>query len=160
MLFRSVRNRIGYRMAGRVPRRAIGDGLLPVRGATSPGPAETLAPEEMPRLVDPPSGVVVSSNQAPGVPLELGEEWCEPRRAERIVGLLASRARHHVASFQAIQVDRYSAHLVRLRDLLLSRGAVAEPEGPILERWDGRLDPESAGAAIAAGAFEIGRAHV
>ena len=153
-VFADVQNRVGYRMAGRVPRRAVGAGLLPVSGATSPGPAESLRPDELPRLIDPPSGVVVSANQAPGVELEMGEEWCEPRRAERIVGLLASREQHHVASFQAIQVDRYSAHLVRLRDLLVSRGAVVEPEGPILERWDGRLEPESAGAAIASITYE------
>ncbi|MGE3856139.1 MAG: penicillin acylase family protein [Dehalococcoidia bacterium] len=153
-VFADVQNRVGYRMVGRVPRRAVGEGLLPVAGAASDGPSEAMAPAEMPRLVDPPSGVVVSANQAPGGEAELGEEWCEPRRAERIVGLLASREKHHVASFQAIQVDRYSAHLVRLRDLLLARGAVAEPEGPILERWDGRLEPESAGAAIAGVAYE------
>ena len=41
---------------------------------------------------------------------------------------------------------------MRLRDLLVACGAVAEPEGPILQRWDGRLDPESAGAALASGA--------
>lgn len=153
-VFADVQNRVGYRMVGRVPRREAGDGLLPANGATSPGPSEVLAADEMPRLVDPPSGVIVSANQAPGVEAELGEEWCEPRRAERIVGLLASREKHHVASFQAIQVDRYSAHLVRLRDLLIARGAVAEPEGPILERWDGRLEPESAGAAIASVTYE------
>ncbi len=153
-VFADVHNRVGYRMVGRVPRRALGEGLLPAAGATSPGPSEVLRSDEMPRLVDPPSGVVVSANQAPGVEIELGEEWCEPRRAERIVGLLASREKHHVASFQAIQVDRYSAHLVRLRDLLVSRGAVAEPEGPILQRWDGRLEPESAGAAIASVTYE------
>ncbi|MEX2445781.1 MAG: penicillin acylase family protein [Dehalococcoidia bacterium] len=149
-VFADVDGHIGYRMAGRVPRRAVGEGLLPRTGATSPGPSAPWPPEDMPRLVDPPSGVVVSSNHAPGGPLELGEEWCEPRRAERIVALLASRPRHHVASFQAIQVDRYSAYLVRLRDLLVARGAVAEPEAPLLRRWDGRLEPESAAAAVAA----------
>ena len=153
-VFADVQNRVGYRMVGRVPRRETGEGLLPASGATSPGPSEALRPDEMPRVVDPPSGVVVSANQAPGVATELGEEWCEPRRAERIVGLLASREKHHVASFQAIQTDRYSAHLVRLRDLLVSRGALAEPEGPILQRWDGRLEPESAGAAIASITYE------
>ena len=153
-VFADVQNRVGYRMVGRVPRRAVGEGLLPALGALSPGPAEVLRPEELPRLVDPPSGVVVSANQAPGVEQELGEEWCEPRRAERIAGLLASHEQHHVASFQSMQSDRYSAHLVRLRDLLIARGAVAEPEGPILQRWDGRLEPESAGAAIVSITYE------
>ena len=152
-VFADVGDRVGYRMAGRVPQRAAGEGLLPREGARSVGPAPAWPPAAMPRLVDPASGVVVSANQAPGGELELGEEWCEPRRAERIVVLLASRERHYVASFQAIQVDRYSAHLARLRDLLLARGAVAEPEGPLLRRWDGRLEPESAGAAVAAAVY-------
>ena len=153
-VFADVNDRVGYRMAGHVPQREHGEGLLPQDGARSPGPAAPWPPSAMPRLVDPPSGVVVSANQAPGGDLELGEEWCEPRRAERIVALLASRERHHVASFQAIQVDRYSAHLARLRDLLLARGAVADPEGPLLQRWDGRLEAESAGAAVAACVYE------
>ena len=153
-VFADVTDRVGYRMAGRVPRRVAGEGLLPHDGARSPGPAPAWPPEAMPRLVDPASGGVVSANQAPGGELELGEEWCEPRRAERIVALLASRQRHHVASFQAIQTDRYSAHLARLRDLLVARGAVADPEAPLLQRWDGRLEPESAGAAVAAAVYE------
>jgi penicillin amidase len=140
---------IGYRMGGSIPRRERGEGLLPQDGARSPGPREPLATEEMPQLRDPPCGVVVSANQAPGGPHELGEEWTEPYRAERITELLALRNDHTVASMQAIQLDLHNAALVALRDLLLARDAVEDPEArAILEVWEGQSDTASAGAAI------------
>jgi len=151
--------RTGYRFAGRVPRRRAGEGLLPADGARSDGPSEPWPAEVLPRLSTPVAGYIVSANQAPGGDLELGEEWCHPVRAERIVALLQAQPMHDAGSFQAIQNDRHNAHLLRLRDLLLARGAVAQPEGPILERWDGRLDPASAGAAVAQATYrELARA--
>ena len=140
--------RTGYRFVGRVPRRAAGEGLLPASGERSDGPPAPLPPELMPRMTSPASGFLLSANQAPGSRLELGEEWAQPVRAERIAALLRGQPMHDAGSFQTIQTDRHNANLVRLRDLLLERGAVAQPEGPLLERWDGRLDPDSAGAAV------------
>ena len=140
---------IGYRLAGSIPRRVEGQGLAPQDGATSPGPPELLTAEEMPHLFDPPGGVIVSANQAPGGPLELGEEWMESYRAERISALLAGRGDHTVASCQAIQSDLHNAGLVALRDLLLARNVVAADEVRAeLEGWDGQVAAASAGAAI------------
>lgn len=150
---------IGYRLAGRVPQRAPGEGLLPADGARSPGAPAPWPPAMLPRLTSPASGYVVSANQAPGGTLELGEEWCQPVRAERIAALIQAQPTHDHGSFQAIQTDRHNANLVRLRDLLLARGAVAQPEGPIIERWDGRLDPASAGGAVVQAIYrELARA--
>ncbi|TAJ20345.1 MAG: penicillin acylase family protein, partial [Dehalococcoidia bacterium] len=150
---------IGYRFAGRVPERRAGEGLLPASGERSAGPPPPWPPESMPRVASPPAGLVVSANQAPGSPLELGEEWCQPVRAERVAALIHAQPLHDTGSFQTIQTDRHNANLVRLRDLLLARGAVAQPEGPILERWDGRLDPASAGAAVVQATYrELARA--
>ena len=143
---------IGYRMGGSIPRRERGEGLLPQDGARSTGPAEPLPADEMPWALDPPGdagGAVVSANQAPGGPYELGEEWCAPYRAERIAELLAARDEHTVASMQAIQLDLYNVALVELRDLLLARDAVADAEArAVLARWDGQSSAGSAGAAI------------
>ena len=151
--------RTGYRLAGRVPQRAAGEGLLPAIGERSSGAPEPWAPATMPRLASPGSGYIVSANHAPGGSLELGEEWCEPVRAQRITALILAQPLHDPGSFQAIQTDRHNANLARLRDLLLARGAVAQPEGPILERWDGRLDPASAGAAVVQAVYrELARA--
>ena len=145
---------VGYRLAGRVPRRAPGEGLLPRDGARSPGPPAAVPPRELPRLVDPADGAVVSANDAPGGDLELGEEWCERWRAERIAALLADDERHTVHSMQAIQLDLHSAPLVALRDLLLERGALhdagtaAAEASELLARWDGQVTAASAAAAV------------
>ena len=143
-----VDGRIGYRMAGGVPQHEAGEGLLPQQGATSPGPPPTWLPAALPKLLDPPDGIVVSSNNAPGSALELGEEWCDPQRAERIRALVEGAPKHDVASFAAIQVDRRSRLLERFRDVLLARGAVEGEYARLLEGWDGVLAPESAAAAL------------
>jgi penicillin amidase len=140
---------IGYRLAGSIPRRGVGEGLVPQRGATSPGPPGLLTAGEMPHFLGPSGGVIVSANQAPGGPLELGEEWMESYRADRIRELLGGRDDHTVASFQAIQSDLHNAGLVGLRNLLLDRGTVADEEvRAVLEAWDGQVAASSAGAAI------------
>jgi len=148
-VFAHVDGAVGYRLAGGVPERAPGVGLLPQDGPTSPGPPPLIAPEHLPRLVDPASGVVVSANHAPGGELELGAEWCEPWRAERITQLLERRERHDVASCAAIQLDLQSEPLMRLRDRLLAADAVADPAlRAMLSAWDGQVSAHSAAAAV------------
>ena len=140
---------IGYRLAGSVPRREHGEGLLPRDGATSPGPPPPWPAAAMPRAVDPPDGALYSANNASGGEIELGEEWCEPFRAERIAGLLDARDRHTVASMQAIQRDVRSAPLQALRDLVLAAGAVESDDVcALLETWNGDVAVDSAAAAI------------
>jgi penicillin amidase len=152
---------IGYRMAGAVPARAPGEGLLPRDGATSPGPPPPLPPEAMPRLVDPPEGFVVSANNAPGGEAQLGLEWCDRYRAERIAELLRATPVQSVATMQAIQVDLYSAPLVALRDCLLEASAVEGVPRALLERWDGQVATDSAAAAILETAYgELARTLV
>ena len=140
---------IGYRLAGQVPRRDHGEGLLPADGARSTGPPPLHDVASLPRVFDPPSGAIVSANNAPGGDLNLGEEWCEPWRAERITELLDARERHDVASLGAIQFDRHSAPLLRLRERLLSCGAATDPAiRGLLEDWDGQTGADSSAAAI------------
>ncbi len=144
---------IGYRLAGAVPRRPRGAGLLPQDGATSPGPPPALPADALPRRLDPADGIVVSANHDPGgdavADVELGAEWCEPWRAERIRSLVEARARHDVDSFAAIQRDLFSGPLVALRDRLLARDAVADPAvRALLSAWDGQLGADSAAAAV------------
>jgi penicillin G amidase len=152
---------IGYRMAGSVPARAPGEGLLPRDGATSTGPPPVLPPEAMPRLVEPPEGLVVSANNAPGGDTQLGAEWCDRYRAERIVQLLRAAPEHTVASFQSIQLDVHSAPLLALRDALLAARAVEGVPRALLEAWDGQVAAGSAAAAILEGAYgELARTLV
>ncbi len=156
-VFASRSGRIGYRMSGTIPRRAHGEGLLPRPGAEAPdrvtsiggsGLPDALTPAEMPHRLDPPEGVIVSANQAPGGPIELGEDWCEPWRAERIRALLAARARHTIGSFASIQTDTRSELLLRLRALLDAAEVLDGELRALLAAWDGQLSADSAAAAL------------
>lgn len=139
---------IGYRMAGSVPTRGPGEGLLPRDGATSSGPPPPLPPGAMPHRLDPTEGIVVSANNAPGGDAQLGSEWCDRYRAERITALLDAQPMHSVASLQSIQVDMHSTPLVELRDLLLAAHAFEGTPLALVSDWDGQATADSAGAAI------------
>jgi len=151
----STEGDIGYRFVGQVPDRPANVGLFPQDGATSSGAPSFLPVASLPRLINPPSGAVASANNAPGGAHELGEEWCEPQRWERITELLAARERHDVASFCAIQNDRRSAHLVRLRDVVIARAAAPEQLRSMIEAWDGTLEANSAAGALVHVAYRL-----
>ncbi|MBM4415164.1 MAG: penicillin acylase family protein [Chloroflexi bacterium] len=142
---------IGYRLAGAVPERAHGGGLRPADGATAPDPPPAaLSAERMPhaRHAAGPAPLV-PANQAPGGDAQLGEDWCERWRAERIEVLLAASERHSVASFVAMQLDAYSEPLHHLVRLLLARELVTEyAVRDLLAAWDGHLRTTSPAAAI------------
>lgn len=147
--FASVAGQIGYRLAGQVPARMAGAGLLPTDGATSPGPSPVLPASAMPHVIDPPAGYVVTANDAPGGEVSLGEEWCEPWRGARIRTLLRGRDAHTVASMQAMQLDRAAPHLLPLRDVLLGSGQVSDPLlVALLRAWDGVATADSAATAL------------
>jgi penicillin amidase len=160
-VYAHVDGEIGHRLAGRIPRRPPGVGLLPQDGATSEGPAEVLTASALPHA-SADAGVIVSANHTPGGDLPLGEEWCEPWRAERIAERLAERPRHDVDSFSAIQLDVRSEALARMRMLVVGVGAHQDhaqaadqnaDQGDglrgVLERWDGTLEVDSTPALAA-----------
>ena len=142
-----TRGDIGYQLAGKVMRHSAGGGLLPRDGSKSPGKLETYTSDQMPSSVNPPSNLIVSANQAIGGELELGEEWAEPRRAERITELLVGSSGHDVESFAEIQTDVYSANLVALRDLLLPVVDDIDRRRSLSE-WDGQLNSRGDAASF------------
>jgi len=148
-VFAGTDGHIGYRLAGQVPRRAAGEGLLPRNGATSYGPPQCWPGALLPGVIDPTEGYVVSANQSPGGSIELGEDFCEPWRAARIAGRIEAQTAHTVGGQQAIQADQHSAPLSQLRDLLIARRLVVRPEIAVLiEAWDGQVASASAAAAV------------
>ncbi len=147
-VFASRDGRIGYRMSGNVLRHQAGEGLLPRDGATAPDPLPPFAEDELPHRLDPPDGVLVTSNNAPGWPTELGEDWCESARAERIAELIAARPTHDIGSFAAIQQDRRSALLLRVRVLLDGVAALDGAPRAHISAWDGSVEVNSAAPAI------------
>ena len=153
-VYAHVDGTIGHRLAGDVPRREPGEGLLPSDGANSPGPSPIRSPEELPGGMNSPEGFAITANNAAGGHDDLGEEWCEPWRAERIATLLLATEHHDVASFEAIQTDRHSEALLQLRDLLVGISDGFDPViTGLLRDWDGQLASDSGAAALVSKVF-------
>jgi penicillin amidase len=129
-VYADVDGHIGYYAPGRIPLRASGDGSRPADGWT--GTAEWtgwVAFDELPHLYDPPDHYIVTANNRPApadYPYNLGVEWTEPYRAQRIGDLIESRNRLGPDDFVAVQADTLSLHATALRPLLLQHARPLE----------------------------------
>lgn len=137
---------IGLFVTGRVPIRRSGGGSFPVAGADGAHDwIGTAAGAALPHILDPPSGVLVNTNNrvAPrDFPVFLGRDWPGAWRAERIRALLARHRRQTVAGFLAIQRDVTSEFARRilpaLRALAVPPGRAARAQA-LLAHWHGRM---------------------
>ena len=141
------RNRVGLRVSADVPAGDMATLRFPAAGWApidrGGAPTRALSGDELPHIVDPPGGVVVSAN-APLASFEescFGAEYLDPARAARIRELLKATAPHTTETFAAIQSDRTS--------LPLREFARHIPDGSISE-WDGDMNASSVSAAIVA----------
>lgn len=145
--------RIGLVAPVRLPlRRADNEamGRVPVPGWDAKYDWQGFAPwGQLPRAVDPPSGVLVTANQRivpPGFRPFMTTDWMPPYRARRIESLLAARDKHDVASMRAIQADVESG----LAKALLAVFLAAQPQTEAGRRalalakgWDGVMRADS-----------------
>jgi penicillin amidase len=146
---------IGWRIAGRVPRRAGFDSRRPRDGAlAAAGWFGEVPQDSMPRVIDPPEGLLATANQR-----TLGTAWARighaagmPWRARRIHDVLASRADWDVAGAAALQNDLEDAVLGPTAAALARALTPAATEHDstlararrLLERWEHRADTTSA----------------
>jgi penicillin amidase len=146
---------IGYKLVGKLPRRPGGVADLPKPGWTGEHDWDGYVPyEELPEIVDPEGGVIVTANNriAPAdYPHHITSEYLDGYRAARIEQLLAERERWSLDDFQRMQMDVFSipgeqtAHrLVRLRPEQQREVRAIER----LRSWDHRLEPGSVAATI------------
>ena len=136
-----IRNRVGEARPGTIPRPGW-DASHDWQGFVPFG--------ELPRVVRPAGGVIVTANHRI-VPdrysHHLTFEWAGGYRAQRIMEKLGERARHDVESFRALQQDRVSlfarALLPRLRRVPVPPGAAESVAHArrLLDDWDGAMDP-------------------
>ena len=106
-------------------------------------PSGAVRGDELPHVIDPPGGVVVSAN-GPLMPAQqshFGAEYLDPARATRARDLLATHAPHSLDTFEAIQTDRTS--------LPLREFARYIPDDALVD-WDGDMHAHSVPAAIVA----------
>jgi penicillin G amidase len=151
--YADVDGNTGWQVIGFAPVRKTGDGLLPVPGDGRYDWTGMRDFASLPNSYNPAKGWFASANQN-----NLPEGWPrdripafsfrDPYRYDRIVDVLEAQDKHTLADSVALQHDTLSTPARQLIALLPTRGS---PAGDMLRRWDGRIDGDSAPAAL----FEI-----
>jgi len=102
---------IGYQAPGQIPIRGPGnDGDFPARGwrAVDDWTGKYIPFDELPSVVDPEEGVIVTANQAvvdDDYPRYLTDSWAYGYRSDRIGELIDSQVRLGVEDMTALQLD-------------------------------------------------------
>jgi penicillin G amidase len=164
VVFADADGAYGYRLAGRIPVRARGDGRLPAPGWTGEYDwVRFLEPDEHPELVHRPGdtgggGYIVTANNQqlrPGdavdaYPFQIGRRWAEPFRAMRIREMIEAGDAFTADDVARQQMDRtdlfaarYVQHAVRAAE---AAGLAAEAD--TLRAWTAEALPESRAAAL------------
>ncbi len=148
---------IGWKPCGFTPIRRNWDGLLPVPGDGRYEWDGFLDADKLPVSRDPDRGWIATANAENlprGYPYrrrKIGFEWASPFRLRRIQAVLRRERNGTLADSRRLQVDHRSTPAARIVPLLADvdtedrrlRRAIR-----LLRRWDKRLDPDSAAAAL------------
>lgn len=157
LIYADVDGNIGYQAPGLIPIRKSGDGTLPVPGWTSDyGWTGYIPFDELPQSYNPPSGYIVTANNAAvdaSYPAMLTKDWDLGYRAaqieSRLRAVIDSGALLTAADMSSIQADNYSAAAATLvpvlQKLKVSKSTAAAVA--LFTNWDYTLDADSAAAA-------------
>jgi penicillin G amidase len=164
LVYADADGRIGYQLAGQLPRRRAGSGTIPLPGwLAGAGWEDDLVPfREMPFVADPPDGFVATANNQPARDGEgpfLGTDWVDGYRLARIVEALCERRDWDVAACAQLQMDLTSLGWMELRDFvggLPVRDEAGRRGLELLRGWDGRVTADSAAASV----FELWTAEL
>ncbi len=154
-VYADVEGNIGYQMAGLIPKRAGGHGVVPAPGWTGQHEWEGFLPfSELPSAFNPPTHWIASANNqvvAEDYPHFLSAHYADSPRIERIVQMLTEKEKLSVADFRRMQNDLLSLPGQALAQRLLA----LRPSDPwcrraqaFLKAWDGTLAPDSVAATI------------
>ncbi|MEV8212267.1 penicillin acylase family protein [Leifsonia sp. NPDC077715] len=161
LVYADTDGNIGYQAPGLIPVRGTGDGTLPVPGWDSRYSwTGTLPFDQLPSVLNPPSGYIVTANNAavgPGYPVLITADWDQGYRANqielRLAKLFADGKKVTAEDMSAIQSDTYDANAANLvpvlRTVAAKPGASTEVQqaARLLDGWDYRDDAGSAEAA-------------
>lgn len=152
---------VAWQLAGGLPVRRTGHGTLPLPGWIPDVGWDGRVPyDDLPHLVDPPTGWVATANNVPvphgdhgpGSGPFLGVDHLEGYRVAAIGEVLAERDDWTVAATLAAQQDTRSLPWRRARPLLVDRPRPEDPDAAVawglLASWDGDVAADSAGAAV------------
>jgi penicillin G amidase len=153
--FADTAGNIGYVMAGDLPLRRAGTGLVPVPGWDGGYEWEGLVPfADLPQAWNPEVGYIVTANNAvvdQSYPHHVSWDWMTGYRAQRIADRLKAEAVVTPERCAQIQMDVFTLPGLEFASACRS----LSPAGPLeraaldaLLAWDGQAAPESVGAAV------------
>jgi penicillin amidase len=153
MVYADVEGRVAYRVAGRIPIRRQGHGLLPVAGWSDDYEWIGEIPfDELPEILNADTLVTANNRVAgPGYPYFISHEWLNGHRAARIRQLLDACERVSIEDSLAIQSDVKSLDAAALVARLLELAPRTPREAAALDclrAWDGALAASSVAASI------------
>jgi len=160
MVYADVEGRIAYQLAGRIPIRKSGHGLMPAAGWTNDSEWIGEIPfDELPTLTNHPTNqltnetLVTANNRivGPGYPYFISHEWLNGHRAVRIRQLLDACERVSIEDSLAIQMDVQSLDAPELVKHLLKLEPRNQREAAALAAlhdWHGLLSVDSIAASI------------
>lgn len=157
-VYADVDGHIGYQMPGWIPIRAqAGDGSRPVPGWDGEHEWTDRVPyDALPRLYDPPTGWIVTANNAvvdEGYPYFISSDWDPGDRASRILERLESAAAGDgisVDELSDIQMDDVLGRADRSIPLILNASAATNEGRRVLEQirdWDRHCGLDSLGCS-------------
>jgi penicillin amidase len=153
MLYADRDGNIGYQTPGLIPIRTQGDARYPVPGWTGTYEWTGYIPfDKLPTLFDPPSGYIVSANNAvvgPAYPYMITDNWGDGYRSQRIIDLIHQAGKLDVAEMTRIESDTYNANAATLTPYLfgVTPGPAALKARELLRGWDYTQPVDSAAAA-------------
>jgi penicillin G amidase len=151
IVYADVDGNIGYAMSGKLPVRSGSDGTFPGNDSTPPSWTGSIGASALPRVYNPPSGVIFSANNEidRGFSGMISKDWAAPFRATRLRDQLSKAQGVDLDSSAALQNDRHSiaADLVLAGlDGAIKAGRGNEKEAPAvrllekLQGWDHVVD--------------------
>ncbi|WP_411722190.1 penicillin acylase family protein [Mycetocola sp.] len=157
LVYADIDGNIGYQAPGLIPIRQSGDGTLPQPGwFASTAWAGYVDFDSLPSLYNPPSGYIVTANNAvaseSAAPL-LTRDWDAGYRASRIVDLIeqsiASGGGFTTDDMSAIQADNANSFAERIAPYIaaLAPSGNARLGKQLLDGWDFHDDADSAQSA-------------
>ncbi len=152
MIHATAAGSVGHRLALHAPRRCAAPRDVVQPPEAERAWADLLPGSGFPAVLDPPSGLVASANDAPpATEVQPGFFYSMPTRARRLRALLGGTAPVDAADMAHAQTDVQAP--LDAAQALLAR-CPPHPAADILAAWDGCYDTESQGALV----FEAMRA--
>src|SRR3954466_1009075 len=159
-VYSDTKGNIGWVAAGKTPRRANYDGLMPVPGDGRYEWQGFLSLDELPKAYQPKQGFFATANQMnlpadyPVSERKVGFEWADSARWQRITEVLQANSKVTLADAMDLQNDdttMLGRRLVKLLQPLTSDDANVKKGLELLKPWDARDAADSAAAPV----FEV-----